>query len=67
MFIDCVSGNFLKYHGCSLTGNGMGLNISAQPGGHMIGGAIWRILKDGEGVSTVHEPLFNIYNVIKGQ
>ncbi|XP_071526675.1 probable cleavage and polyadenylation specificity factor subunit 2 isoform X2 [Panulirus ornatus] len=32
-----------------MRGKGIGLNISAQPAGHMIGGAIWRILKDGEG------------------
>ncbi|KAK4320479.1 hypothetical protein Pmani_008645 [Petrolisthes manimaculis] len=32
-----------------MRGNGIGLNISAQPAGHMIGGTIWRILKDGEG------------------
>lgn len=32
-----------------MRGKGIGLNISAQPAGHMIGGSIWRILKDGEG------------------
>ncbi|KAK7074959.1 cleavage and polyadenylation specificity factor subunit 2 [Halocaridina rubra] len=32
-----------------MRGKGIGLNISAQPAGHMIGGSIWKILKDGEG------------------
>ncbi|ROT74637.1 probable cleavage and polyadenylation specificity factor subunit 2 [Penaeus vannamei] len=32
-----------------MRGKGIGLSISAQPAGHMIGGAIWRIIKDGEG------------------
>lgn len=29
---------------------GMGLTVSAQPAGHMLGGAIWTISRDGEEV-----------------
>lgn len=29
-------------------GKGQGIAITPLPGGHMIGGAIWRIVKDGE-------------------
>lgn len=32
----------------NLKGKGQGLQITALPGGHMIGGTIWKILKDGE-------------------
>ena len=32
----------------NLTGKGQGLQITALAGGHMIGGTIWKILKDGE-------------------
>ena len=32
----------------SLKGKGQGLQITALPGGHMIGGTIWKILKEGE-------------------
>lgn len=32
----------------NLKGKGQGLQITALPGGHMIGGTIWRILKEGE-------------------
>ncbi|XP_045595485.1 probable cleavage and polyadenylation specificity factor subunit 2 [Procambarus clarkii] len=40
----------IKYNqSIPMRGKGIGLNISAQPAGHMIGGSIWRILKDGEG------------------
>ena len=39
----------LKYaQTVSWKGKGQGLQITALPGGHMIGGAIWKILKDGE-------------------
>lgn len=39
----------LKYsQTVNLTDNGFGLQITALPAGHMIGGTIWRILKDGE-------------------
>lgn len=31
-----------------LKGNGQGLQITPLPAGHLIGGAIWRILKEGE-------------------
>jgi len=31
-----------------LKGKGQGLQITALPGGHMIGGTIWKILKEGE-------------------
>ena len=31
-----------------LLGNGQGLTITALPAGHMIGGAIWKISKEGE-------------------
>lgn len=29
-------------------GKGQGISITPLPGGHMIGGAIWKIVKDGE-------------------
>jgi cleavage and polyadenylation specificity factor subunit 2 len=32
----------------NLKGKGQGLQITALPGGHMIGGTIWKLLKDGE-------------------
>lgn len=32
----------------SLKGKGQGLQITALPSGHMIGGTIWKILKDDE-------------------
>jgi cleavage and polyadenylation specificity factor subunit 2 len=32
----------------SLRGKGQGLSITPVPAGHMIGGTIWRIVKDGE-------------------
>ena len=32
----------------NLKGKGQGLQITALPGGHMIGGTIWKIMKDGE-------------------
>ena len=32
---------------CAL-GKGHGLQITPLPGGHMIGGTIWKIVKDGE-------------------
>ena len=32
----------------SLKGRGQGLSITPVPAGHMIGGTIWRIVKDGE-------------------
>lgn len=39
----------LKYsQTVNLKGKGQGLQITALPGGHIIGGAIWKILKDGE-------------------
>lgn len=39
----------LKYsQTISLTGKGHGLQITPLPAGHMIGGTIWKILKDGE-------------------
>jgi cleavage and polyadenylation specificity factor subunit 2 len=39
----------LKYsQTISLKGKGQGLQITALPGGHMIGGTIWKILKEGE-------------------
>lgn len=31
-----------------LTGKGHGLSITPLPAGHMIGGTIWKIVKDGE-------------------
>lgn len=30
------------------TGKGHGLSITPLPAGHMIGGTIWKIVKDGE-------------------
>uniref|UniRef100_A0A2R5LLA6 Cleavage and polyadenylation specificity factor subunit 2 n=2 Tax=Ornithodoros turicata TaxID=34597 RepID=A0A2R5LLA6_9ACAR len=39
----------LKYsQTVALKGKGQGLSITPLPGGHMIGGTIWRIVKDGE-------------------
>ncbi|CAL1299591.1 unnamed protein product [Larinioides sclopetarius] len=39
----------LKYsQTINLKGKGQGIAITPLPGGHMIGGAIWRIVKDGE-------------------
>lgn len=39
----------LKYsQTVTLTGKGHGLQITPLPAGHMIGGTIWKILKDGE-------------------
>uniref|UniRef100_A0A2L2YDG7 Cleavage and polyadenylation specificity factor subunit 2 n=1 Tax=Parasteatoda tepidariorum TaxID=114398 RepID=A0A2L2YDG7_PARTP len=39
----------LKYNqSINLKGKGQGIAITPLPGGHMIGGAIWRIVKDGE-------------------
>ena len=32
----------------SLRGKGQGLTITALPAGHMVGGTIWKIVKDGE-------------------
>lgn len=32
----------------SATGKGHGLSITPLPAGHMIGGTIWKIVKDGE-------------------
>lgn len=32
----------------SLIGKGHGLSITPLPAGHMIGGTIWKIVKDGE-------------------
>ncbi len=31
-----------------IVGNGQGLTITPLPAGHMIGGAIWKISKEGE-------------------
>lgn len=31
-----------------LTGKGHGLSITPLPAGHMIGGTVWKIVKDGE-------------------
>jgi cleavage and polyadenylation specificity factor subunit 2 len=31
-----------------MQGNGQGLTITPLPAGHMIGGAIWKISKEGE-------------------
>lgn len=39
----------LKYsQTINLKGKGQGLQITALPAGHIIGGTIWKILKDGE-------------------
>ncbi|XP_064621428.1 cleavage and polyadenylation specificity factor subunit 2-like [Lineus longissimus] len=39
----------LKYsQTTNLVGKGQGLQITPLPGGHMIGGTIWKIVKDGE-------------------
>lgn len=39
----------LKYsQTISLKGKGQGLQITPLPGGHVIGGTIWKILKEGE-------------------
>lgn len=33
---------------CVVIGKGHGLTITPLPAGHMIGGTLWRITKDGE-------------------
>lgn len=42
----------VKTTGCVMTfyatGKGHGLSITPLPAGHMIGGTIWKIVKDGE-------------------
>lgn len=38
----------VSYHPLYLTGKGHGLSITPVPAGHMIGGTIWKIVKDGE-------------------
>lgn len=35
-------------NGLYATGKGHGLSITPLPAGHMIGGTIWKIVKDGE-------------------
>lgn len=38
----------VSYLSLYLTGKGHGLSITPLPAGHMIGGTIWKIVKDGE-------------------
>ncbi|XP_076039081.1 cleavage and polyadenylation specificity factor subunit 2 [Oratosquilla oratoria] len=39
----------VKYNqSVNMTGKGLGLSIMARAAGHMIGGSIWRIIRDGE-------------------
>lgn len=38
----------VSYHPLYRTGKGHGLSITPVPAGHMIGGTIWKIVKDGE-------------------
>lgn len=38
----------VSYVSFYLTGKGHGLSITPLPAGHMIGGTIWKIVKDGE-------------------
>jgi len=50
MFIHVI---YLKYSEISrrlffFVGKGHGLSITPLPAGHMIGGTIWKIVKDGE-------------------
>ena len=51
-FLKCFIDNFyfqLKYNqSVSLRGKGEGIVITPLPAGHMIGGTIWKIVKDGE-------------------
>lgn len=34
-----------------IAGKGLGMNVSALPAGHMLGGCMWRITREGEDVS----------------
>lgn len=45
MFITDTNASHLSFHP---TGKGHGLSITPLPAGHMIGGTIWKIVKDGE-------------------
>lgn len=39
----------VKFHqSVNMRGKGLGMNISALPAGHMLGGTMWRISRDGE-------------------
>jgi len=39
----------VKYHqSVPMRGKGLGINVSAMPAGHMLGGAMWRITREGE-------------------
>ncbi|XP_018013297.1 probable cleavage and polyadenylation specificity factor subunit 2 [Hyalella azteca] len=39
----------VKYHqSINMRGKGLGMSISALPAGHMLGGCMWRITRDGE-------------------
>ena len=42
--------NIILYllHATAATGKGHGLTITPFPAGHMVGGTIWKIVKDGE-------------------
>jgi len=49
VFNEYTSIQQLKYsQTISLKGKGQGLQITPLPGGHVIGGTIWKILKEGE-------------------
>lgn len=43
-----VSNEVFLYLSLCVTGKGHGLSITPLPAGHMIGGTIWKIVKDGE-------------------
>ena len=44
----CVVVPCITFQTVLLKGKGEGLSITPIPAGHMIGGAIWKIVKDGE-------------------
>lgn len=45
MLIDYTTKHVMVFYA---TGKGHGLSITPLPAGHMIGGTIWKIVKDGE-------------------
>ena len=46
MYFEFIVDNLL--YSTTSTGKGHGLSITPLPAGHMIGGTIWKIVKDGE-------------------
>ena len=47
----CTEGchcTYIHFHRILVSGKGHGLQITPLPAGHMLGGTIWKIVKDGE-------------------